>query len=200
MPIDLREFVSDFATSIKLADQLKPQAINIRSKQAFQSGIGPHSEAKTVELVMVQLARLNATLYEDYSLGVKYPENPKQRCDLCIGSPPNWDLAVEVKMARFVGDNGKDNDNILMHILSPYPAHRSALTDCTKLIRSGFESRKAILIYGYDHAAWPLDPAIDAFESLARSNVNLGERVVASFSGLVHPVHAEGRVFAWEIS
>jgi len=27
-----------------------------------------------------------------------------------------------------MGDNGKPNDNMLMHILSPYPAHRSALT------------------------------------------------------------------------
>ena len=34
-------------------------------------------------------------------------------------------------MLRFMGDNGKLNDNIVMHILSPYPEHRSALTDCT---------------------------------------------------------------------
>ena len=42
-------------------------------------------------------------------------------------------------MLRFLGDNGKPNDNILMHVLSPYPQHRSALTDCEKLARSSVE-------------------------------------------------------------
>jgi hypothetical protein len=49
-----------------------------------------------------------------------------------------------------MGDNGKPNDNMLMHILSPYPSHRSALTDCQKLAASGFSGSLAILIYGYD--------------------------------------------------
>lgn len=38
-------------------------------------------------------------------------------------------------MLRLFGDNAKLNDNMLMHLLSPYPAHRSALTDCEKLAR-----------------------------------------------------------------
>jgi hypothetical protein len=41
---------------------------------------------------------------------------------------------------RILGDNGKLNDNMLMHILSPYPQHRSAVTDCNKL-RAGTISR-----------------------------------------------------------
>jgi hypothetical protein len=116
-----------------------------------------------------------------------------------LGTSPEWDWSIEIKMARFVGDNGKDNDNILMHILSPYPPHRSALTDCQKLLESGFSGKRAILIYGFDHEAWPLDPAIEAFEILARSKVTLGERQNSSFSGLIHPVHREGRVFGWEV-
>lgn len=60
-----------------------------------------------------------------------------QKCDLVLEG--EW--AVEVKMLRCLGDNGKPNDNILMHILSPYPAHRSALTDCMKLRDSGFAER-----------------------------------------------------------
>jgi hypothetical protein len=50
---------------------------------------------------------------------------------VCLGGPAPWEWAIEVKMLRFMGDNGKLNDNIVMHILSPYPEHRSALTDCT---------------------------------------------------------------------
>jgi hypothetical protein len=34
-----------------------------------------------------------------------------------------WGWAIEVKMLRLMGDNGKLNDNMVMHILSPYPAH-----------------------------------------------------------------------------
>jgi hypothetical protein len=102
-------------------------------------------------------------------------------------------------MLRFLGDNGQPNDNILMHILSPYPEHRSALTDCTKLLASGLNGRKAILIYGYEADEWPLAPAIDAFEVLAQVRVSLGPRQWAGFENLIHPVHQRGVVFGWEL-
>lgn len=103
-------------------------------------------------------------------------------------------------MLRLMGDNGKTNDNMLMHILSPYPSHRSALTDCLKLRDSHFAQRRAVLIYGFDYPAWPLDPAIEAFETLARVQIAIGDRCEAPFDGLMHPIHTHGRVFAWEIS
>jgi hypothetical protein len=102
-------------------------------------------------------------------------------------------------MLRLMGDNGKLNDNMMMHILSPYPAHRSALTDCTKLLTSQLASHKAILIYGYDYPGWPMDPVINAFEVLAGRQVKLADRAVAPFGGLVHPVHQRGRVFGWQV-
>jgi hypothetical protein len=102
-------------------------------------------------------------------------------------------------MLRLMGDNGKPNDNMLMHILSPYPADRSALTDCSKLITSGLGERKAIIIYGFDYPGLPMDPAIQAFETLARSKVTLGTRAATNYSDLVHPVHSAGRVFGWEL-
>ena len=69
---------------------------------------------------------------------------------------------------RILGDNGKADDNILMHILSPCPAHRNALTDCEKLASSSLGQQKATLIYAYDAGEWPLEPAISAFETFAR--------------------------------
>jgi len=102
-------------------------------------------------------------------------------------------------MLRMLGDNGKPNDNILMHILSPYPAHRSALTDCEKLLASVLGAAKAILIYGYDHDEWPLETAIEAFEALANTKVKLGPREFAGFDGLVHPIHTRGGVYAWRL-
>jgi hypothetical protein len=102
-------------------------------------------------------------------------------------------------MLRLMGDNSKPNDNMLMHILSPYPSHRSALTDCQKLAASGFSGSLAVLIYGYDYDALPMEPAVEAFEQLAESRVRLGPRQAASFDGLIHPVHRRGAVFVWEV-
>ena len=127
-------------------------------------------------MVVEELQRLFSERYEDkLTLNVPYPEASRQKCDLCIGSAPNWEWAIEVKMLRRMGDNGKPNDNILMHILSPYPQDRSALTDCSKLIESGFSGRKAVVIYGYDYPEFSMDLAIQAFEILSRSTVQLGE-------------------------
>ena len=102
-------------------------------------------------------------------------------------------------MLRLFGDNGKLNDNMLMHVLSPYPAHRSALSDCEKLASSVLPGRKAVMIFGYDYEGWSMDPAIRAFETLASQRVALGDRHDASFAHLLHPVHQTGRVFAWEV-
>jgi hypothetical protein len=58
---------------------------------------------------------------------------------------------------------------------------------------------KAVIIYGFESAAWPLTPAIAAFEALSRSMYSLGPRMECSFSGLIHPVHKAGAVYGWEL-
>ena len=196
---ELATFVSDFAKALEMADASCPPATNVRSKKEFLAGIGPHAEASALKLIAEILARRFPDRYGAFSLGVGYPSSPRKKCDLCYGNAPAWEWSMEVKLARLLGDNGKPNDNILMHILSPYPEHRSAVTDCAKLLASGLSGRKAILIYGFDHQEWSLDPAIDAFERLASLHVQMSQKCVAEFAGLVHPVHARGRVFGWEL-
>jgi len=56
------------------------------------------------------------------------------------------------------------------------------------------------MIFGYDYQGWAMDPAIEAFETLASERVALGDRHEAAYSQLVHPVHEHGRVFAWEVA
>jgi hypothetical protein len=51
---------------------------------------------------------------------------PKQKCDWKWTTPSNEVFMIEAKMMRLMGDNGKPNNNILTHILSPYPQQRSA--------------------------------------------------------------------------
>jgi hypothetical protein len=40
----------------------------------------------------------------------------------------------------------------------------------------------------------PMDPVIEAFETLASQRVILASHAVSSFDGLIHPVHQCGRV------
>lgn len=198
--MELGELVEDFATAMESVDARRPQAVNQRSKEAYQPGIGPHTEAGTVALVMHELARTKPNTYASHSLGVPYPGASRQKCDLCLGAPLSWEWAIEVKMIRMLGDNGKPNDNLPTHMLSPYPSHRSALTDCVKLVRSGLGNREAILMYGYDADEFPVMDLVEAFTTLANSRVDLGPMVRAQFEGLIHPVHQRGVVVAWELS
>ncbi len=197
----LREIVDDFAKCIKLVDARSPRAVSTRTKRPFRPGIGPHSETQVVELVTAEMMERFPTRHAGkISINVPYPDMPRQRCDFCVGSDERWEWAVEVKMLRILGDNGKPNDNILMHILSPYPKHRSAVTDCKKLSGSRLGNRKAVLIYGYEAEDYPLALAIKAFETIASSCVELSPRVAAEFKGLIHPVHRDGMVYGWEIA
>jgi hypothetical protein len=190
--MELISLVSDFAGGIESADAKRP-----RSKK-WRPGIGPHDEPKVIELVTAEMRCAQPSRYQDLQLEFGYPES-RERCDICIGEAPDW--AIEVKALRMLGDKGvvvQGRDEV-SKLLSPYPKQRSALTDCWKLAKSGFECRKAIMIYAYDHRDYPMMELVDAFELLAARIVTLGDRQSSAFSGLIHPIHQDGQVFAWEL-
>jgi hypothetical protein len=193
---ELREIVIGFAEAFTRADALRPTHTS-RSGRVYQPGLGPHAEDRAVALVLTQLHALPP--FAGLAMGqfLPYPHAPRQKCDVWIGDPLAW--AIEVKMARFRGDNGKPDDTSIKDLLSPYESDRSALTDTAKLARAGFPGRAAVLIYGFDYPDRRLDPAINAFETLARELVTLGDRVEAPLGQLVHPVHADGRAFGWQV-
>jgi hypothetical protein len=191
--MELEEFVRAFAHGLEVADARAPIAVNARTGFTYQPGIGPHSETQTIKLV---LAAVDPVQFR-HRFEVPYPAAPRARCDVVLDSPEPW--AIEIKMLRLMGDNGRPNDNMLMHILSPYLVHRSALTDFVKLRDSGLVGRKAIVVFGYDYAGLPVDTAIEALELLASRQVKLGGRATARFGRLVHPVHQSGQVVGWEI-
>jgi hypothetical protein len=197
--LSLGQITRDIALAIQAVDARRPIARSARSETIYQPGIGPHTEAKTIELVIAELKSRTSTLYASARLSIPYPAMPRQRCDLFIPAQ-GGDWHLEVKLFRLIGDNGKPNDNMLMHILSPYPQHRSALTDCRKLMRSGFTGRLGILIYGYEHPDWPMNVALDAFERLASASATLSPRETALFQGLIHPIHKSGLVAGWELT
>jgi hypothetical protein len=65
---------------------------------------------------------------------------------------------------------------------------------------AGFAGSTAILIYGCEYDGFPLQPVIDAFETLAAKLVTLSTASQATFGGLVHPVHQQGAVYAWTVA
>lgn len=193
------QFVGDFASALMRVDQRSPMACSARTREPYQPGIGPHSETATIDLVIADL-RLVQSAYPVLSREAPYPESTRQKCDLCIGRGPNWDWCIEIKMLRLMGDNGKPNDNMLMHILSPYAEHRSALTDCEKLANSRLLGRKAVVIFAYEYPEFPAEPALRAFELLSSDRVMLNRRAIAPFKNLVHPVHQAGCVYGLGVS
>lgn len=195
----LGRLISDFAKALKAVDTDRPIAVSTTTQRAYQAGIGPHSETATLRLIKEKLIVLDENMYRHIETDIPYPESLKQKCDWRWTTPSNEVFMIEAKMMRLMGDNGKANDNILTHILSPYPQQRSALTDCKKLMASGFLGIPTILIYGYEYEGYPLEPIVDAFECLASNTVLLSKRYTAKFSDLIHPVHQAGAVYAWTL-
>jgi hypothetical protein len=161
------KLVADFAKAMMAVDAERPIAISSTTQRAYQAGIGPHTETATLRLIKDKLAGLNPVMYERIEADIPYPKSLRQKCDWKWTTPSEEVFFIEAKMMRLMGDNGKPNDNILTHILSPYPQQRSALTDCQKLLASGFSGTPTILIYGYEYEGYSLEPVIDAFEYLA---------------------------------
>ncbi len=194
--MELQQFTDLLATGLMEADALRPVPPPSRTGTIYQPGIGAHGEDRMVELALATVeSRLNGVTVETH---VPYPRSRRIKCDVRLSGDADW--VIEVKLLRRLGDNGKPNDNILMHILSPYPQDRSAVTDCVKLAQSGFTARQAVMIIGFEYPEWPLQPAVKAFERIASDLVNLRPCAPARLSGLVHPVQRQGAVFAWEIA
>ena len=193
--MELEQFVRDFAKAMKAADGLRPQAKSSRSGRLYQAGIGPFAEDRAVDLTVAQLLKIESE-YDRIRCRVLCPGS-RQRCDIVFGDPPVW--AVEVKMARFTGDNGKPDDTGVKDILSPFECDRSAIVDCMKLVKSRIAPNSAVMLYGFDDPLRPLGVIVDAFEALARTRVILGPRASAPLLDLVHPVFRSGQVVGWTV-
>ena len=101
--MELASFVSDFAVAMTRADERAPVHVS-RTGRAYRPGIGPHSEDRAVRLTLDELRRMPEYAETPSGQALPYPRAPRQRCDVWIGQPVEW--AIEVKMARFEGDNG----------------------------------------------------------------------------------------------
>ncbi len=192
---NLSELVCDFANGLKQVDQMRP--IGRSLTRQYSPGVGPLPEAKAVKAVTTILAAAKPDVY--LSAGpCRYPES-RQMCDCRI--PGSW--AIEFKLIRPYGDNGKEAEHWSENLLHPYRGNVSAIADCLKLRESTFKERKGIIVFGYEHTPPQinLETAVRSFEVIAREVVGLKlcDRKVAVIAGLVHPYHQQAKVFGWEI-
>jgi hypothetical protein len=115
--------------------------------------------------------------------------------------PGQW--AIEVKLVRPFGDNGKQAENWSVNLLHPYEGNVSLIGDCLKLQRLGGVESKGVLVIGYEHTPpkIPLAPLLDAFELVTTEvvGVRIGPRIQVVRSGLCHPVHQQLLFASWEV-
>ena len=133
-----------------------------------------------------------------------YPEEfrgsaRKREPDVLI--PGQW--ALEFKIVRPFGDNGKPAEHWSENLLHPYIGNVSLLGDCLKLLESERLERKGVVAFIYEH----IEPKVDlniliqSFEILAKDvlGVDLGKRCTATMRNLIHPEHQQGTVYGWEL-
>jgi hypothetical protein len=189
--LELSAIVEHYAMALHAVDAMQV------TNAPYRPGIGPFGERQALHLA---LQYLQAAFPQHYATaGPKAYPGALAQCDLVL--PGAW--AIEWKLLRPFGDNGKQAEHWSENVLHPYAGHTSAIGDCLKLLGSGFTERKAVLVYGFEHTPpqIPLDPAICAFEIVAAhvTAICLGPRHATDIAGLVHPVHQQLRVFGWEV-
>ncbi len=170
-----------------VADILKQFDTERPVHKAFQPGIGPFGEPQIVSLVAQRM----------FARGV--PAWTRKTPDLDI----QHEWAIEFKIVRPFGDNGREAENWSVNLLHPYPGNVSLIGDSIKLSRlQGFPHR-GLFVIGFEHqpAKISLDPLISSFELIAQevTDVRLSARVEERREGLVHPEHQVLRCIGWEL-
>jgi hypothetical protein len=182
--VDLESVLEDVADALVAID------VSGVGFKTFQPGVGPYGEP---QLVAEIARRLNSI--PKYGGAVRTKRAP----DMLI--PGEW--ALEFKIARPFGDNGKQAENWSVNLLHPYPGNTSAIGDCLKLVSLKGTERKAVIVVGYEHDPPEIDltPLIRAFEVVAADvmGIRLDSRVEIYRRALVHPIHRQARLCAWEV-
>jgi len=153
----------------------------------FQPGIGPFGETQIVGEVAKRLS----------SNG--FAARPRRTPDLDLQS--EW--AIEFKIVRPFGDNGREAEDWSQNLLHPYPGNVSLIGDAIKLLELTNYPHKGLFVIGFEHepAKISLDPLLDSFELIARDimKITLGDRIEERRGILIHPQHQVLRCIGWEV-
>jgi hypothetical protein len=179
--MEYNQIVEIIADILKVFDAERPV------HKTFNPGIGPFGEPQIVKIISQRLT----------GLGIR--AKTKREPDLEIQN--EW--AIEFKIVRPFGDNGKEAENWSVNMLHPYPGNVSLISDALKLIRLDGYIKKGLFVIGYEHdpTRISLDPLIKSFELIATNvmDIKLGERIEQRRCNLVHPEHQVLRCMGWEL-
>jgi hypothetical protein len=153
----------------------------------FKPGIGPFGEPQLVKIIAQRLCRR------------QIPSKTRRCPDLEIEK--EW--AIEFKIVRPFGDNGREAENWSVNLLHPYSGNVSLVGDAIKLLELREYSKCGLFLIGYEHdpAIIDLNPLLHSFEIIMRDvmKIHLMPRIEARKNGLVHPVHQVLRCVGWEL-
>jgi len=180
----MQEIIRDIADALVSIDSSRIPYHN------YKPGVGPYSEPTLIKKVRDILNE-----NKKYFNLVQTKRTP----DLLIKG--FW--ALEFKIVRPFGDNGKEAENWSVNLIHPYPGNISSLGDCVKLGRANLPERKGIIVIGYEHnpPKIPIEPLIKSFELISEKvmNIQLNQLIIENRKNLVHPVHQQLTVYGWEL-
>ncbi len=179
--MDYIDVVKTIADILKAFDAEKPVF------KEFQPGIGPFGEPQIVGMIARKL------------LAQGIHSQTRRTPDLDIEH--QW--AIEFKIVRPFGDNGKEAENWSVNMLHPYAGNVSLIGDAIKLAQLRDYPYKGLFVIGYEHnpSKIKLDPLMDSFESIGKNvmNIHLSGRIEECREGLVHIEHQVLRCFGWQL-
>jgi hypothetical protein len=171
-----------------IADILKGFDTERPVHKAFQQGLGPFGEPQIVAMIATRLSALG--------MAARIRRTP----DLDI----EHEWAIEFKIVRPFGDNGKEAENWSVNMLHPYSGNVSLISDAIKLSRLSDSPRKGLFVIGFEHssAQISLDPLVESFEAIAQHvmKIRLDKRIEERREGLCHPIHQVLRCIGWQLN
>lgn len=179
--MEFPEIIKIISEVLKEFDQTRPV------HKSFLPGIGPFGEPQIVKEISNRLT----------NKGI--PSITKRTPDLEVQK----NIAIEFKIVRPFGDNGKEAENWSVNMLHPYPGNTSLIGDVIKLSALKEYRKKGVCIIGFEHnpPKISLDPLINSFEAICANvlYLGIGKRVEFFQSQLVHPEHQVLRCIGWEV-
>lgn len=180
--MDYVDIVKTIANILKEFDSEKP------AHKTFQPGIGPFGEPQIVGIIAQRLSAMGIT------------SRTKRTPDLDIQN--EW--AIEFKIVRPFGDNGKEAENWSVNMLHPYSGNVSLIGDAIKLTSLDNYQNKGLFVIGFEHrpAKISLDPLLDSFELIAKDviGIDIGKRIEENRNQLIHPEHQVLRCIGWQLN
>lgn len=178
--MEYKEIIRVIADLLKEFDAARPTHKN------FSPGIGPFGEPQLIGIIASKLSSKGITAIT------------KRTPDLEVDV--TW--AIEFKIVRPFGDNGREAENWSVNLLHPYHGNTSLIGDAIKLGATSY-THKGLFVIGFEHepARISLDPLLSSFELIARQvmNIQLDDRIEQRRGLLIHPEHQVLRCIGWEI-